>query len=306
MDSSGRTRRQFLRDAAVLAASGAAASAAANKPAYARAPIERKEGPRLKLSCAAYSYRRYLTGEHPKMTLDDFVEACAAADLDGVELTGYYFPQPITDEYLHDIKRKCYLLGLDISGTGHRNDFCRPPGPERDNDITSVKQWIDYAVVLGAPFCRIFAGGVAKDQTHDDTLKWCVEAIQTVSEYGGTRGVMCGLETHGGLTATAEETLRIIEGVKSDWFGLNLDPANFHTEDPYADTAALAKYAITVHLKTEVAPSGKGKQPMDFQRIIDIMRAVNYCGYLTIEHEADEDPAEAVPRYAKILRGLLA
>jgi sugar phosphate isomerase/epimerase len=301
----GRTRRQFIRDAAMLAAAGAAASGIGNVPTYAREPVERHQPPRLKLSCAAYSYRNYLTGQNPKMTLEDFVDACAAANFDGVELTGYYFPQPIAPEYLHRIKRKCYLLGLDISGTGHRNNFCRPPGPDRDKDIAWVKQWIDYAVILGAPFCRIFAGDVFESQTYEDTLRWCVDAIQQVSEYGGTRGVMCGLETHGGITATGEQTMRIIEGVKSDWFGLNLDIGNFRTADPYADAALLAKYAITAHLKTEVHPAGKEKQPMDFQRVIDIMRGVNYRGYLTIEHEANEDAAEAVPRYAKLLRGML-
>jgi sugar phosphate isomerase/epimerase len=304
IDPLGKTRRQFLRDTALFAA-GAAAFGGSGGAAFAREPIERKEKPRLKLSCAAYSYRRYLGGEQPTMTVPQFIDACAAADLDGVELTGYYFPQPVADDYLHEIKRQCYLLGIDISGTGHRNNFCRPPGPERDKDIAWVKEWIDHAVVLGAPFCRIYAGAVQEGQTYEDTLKWCIDAIQQVSEYGGTRGVMCGLETHGGITATAEQTLRIIDGVQSDWFGLNLDVANFHTQDPYADTAQVAKYAITVHLKTEVAPEGQGKQPMDFQRVIDIMRGVNYRGYLTIEHEANEDPAEAVPRYAKIIQGLL-
>jgi sugar phosphate isomerase/epimerase len=302
MNHCGRTRRQFLRDTTFLAALGAAAVGGA---AHAREPVERDQGPRLQLSCAAYSYRRYLGGDKPTMTVEQFIEACASANLDGVELTGYYFPQPITSDYLHHIKRKCYLLGLDISGTGHRNDFCRPPGPERDQDIAWVKQWIDHAATLGAPFCRIYAGGVRDGQTYNDTLRWCVEAIEEVSEYGGTRGVMCGLETHGGITATGEQTLRIMKAVKSDWFGLNLDIANFHTEDPYADAAMAAPYAITVHLKTEAHPAGQAKQPMDFRRVIDIMRGVNYRGYLTIEHEADEDPAEAVPRYAKLVRGLV-
>ena len=304
MDQRHRTRRQFLRDAA-LAAAGAAASGAGAARASARQAIARRQGPRLKLSCAAYSYRRYLSGAKPTMTVEDFIDACAGMDLDGVELTGYYFPQPVEDDYLCRIKRRCYLAGLDISGTGHRNDFCRPPGAERDSDIVWVKNWIDHAAVLGAPFCRIYAGNVHQGQTYDDTLRWCIDAIEQVSEYGGTRGVMCGLETHGGITSTAEQTLRICEGVKSDWFGINLDPGNYRTVDPYADTAQVAKYAITVHLKTEINPDGKGKQPMDFKRIIDTMRSVNYRGYLTIEHEADEGPAEAVPRYAKTLRGLL-
>lgn len=302
--SVGRTRREFLRDAALLAV-GAAALSGDSQPARARGSIVRKEQPRMRLSCAAYSYRRFLAGPEKNMDLDGFIEACAAADFDGVELTGYYFPEPITDEYLHHIRRECYLLGLDISGTGHRNDFCLPPGAERDREIASVKAWIDYAAIMGAPFCRVFAGGVPKGASYEQTLAWCIECIEAVSEYGGNRGVMVGLETHGGITSTAEQTLRIVEGVKDDWFGLNLDIANYHTEDPYAEAAKVARYAITVHLKTEVSPAGKPKQPMDFKRVIEILRAVNYRGYLTIEHEAAEDPREAVPRCAKTLQDLL-
>jgi sugar phosphate isomerase/epimerase len=302
--SLGKTRREFLRDAALMAAGAAAVGGAARQTAAAETP-ERHGLARMKLSCAAYSYRRFLAGPEKNMDLDGFVEACAAAGFDGVELTAYYFPDPITDEYLHHIKRKCYLLGLDISGTGHRNDFCRPPGPERDRDIAHVKAWIDYAAIMGAPYCRIFAGGVPKDATYEQALAWCIECIEQVSEYGGKRGVMVGLETHGGLTSTAEQTLRIVGGVKSDWFGLNLDIANLRAEDPYAEAEKLARHAIAVHLKTEVNPAGKSKQPMDFRRVIGIFRAINYRGYLTLEYEANEDPREAVPRCAKVLQGLL-
>ena len=301
---SGRTRREVLREA-MLVAAGVAACGGMTMPANAREPIGRRGQPRLRLSCAAYSYRRFLAGPEKNMDLDDFVAACAAAELDGVELTGYYFLEPVTEDYLHLIKRKCYLLGLEITGTGHRNNFCQPPGEARDRDIARVKEWVDHAAVMGAPYCRIYAGGVPEGATYEQALAWCVECIEQVSEYGGRRGVMLGLEVHGGLTSTAEQTLRIMEGVKSDWFGLNLDIGNYHTDDPYADTAKVAAYAITVHLKTEVRPAGQPKQPMDFPRVIDILRAANYRGYLTIEHEADEDPREAVPRYARILRGLL-
>jgi len=303
MEAYQPTRRRLLRDAALL---GAGATLGLPAAAAARPALERPGPSRLKLSCAAYSYRRFLAGPEQNMDLDAFIDACAAAGLDGVELTGYYFPDPVTGDYLHHLKRKCYLLGLDISGTGHRNNFCQPPGAAREKDIARTKAWIDYASILGSPFCRIYAGGVPEGATYEQALAWAAECIEEVSQYGGQKGVMCGVEVHGGITATAEQTLRLMAAVKSEWFGLNLDPANFHTADPYADTEQVARYAITVHLKTEVHPEGKPTQPMDFPRLIAILSRVNYRGYLTIEHEANEDPREAVPRYAKLLRGLLA
>jgi len=297
-----KTRREFLRDAALI---GAGAAGLGSGRADAREAISREGPPRLRVSCAAYSYRRFLTGPEKSMDLDDFIEACAAANLDGVELTAYYFPQPVTEEYLRRLKRKCYVLGLDISGIGVGSKMCLPPGKERESEIAEVKTRLDYAVVMGAPYCRVFAGGVPEGATYEQALAWCIECLEQVSEYGGKRGVMVGLETHGGITSTPEQTLRIVEGVKSDWFGLNLDVANFHGEDPYADAAKVARYAITVHLKTEVRPAGKPKEPMDLRRVVDLLRAVNYRGYLTIEHEADEDPREAVPRYVQVLRGIV-
>ena len=55
-------------------------------------PIERHGGPKFKFSLAAYSYRDLLTGKTPQLTLDDFIDDCAKMQLEGTELTSYYFP----------------------------------------------------------------------------------------------------------------------------------------------------------------------------------------------------------------------
>ena len=69
------------------------------------------------------------------MTLDDVIDYCAAHNIDGVDMTGYYFPgypKVPTDEYIYNLKRKAYLNGVTISGTGVRNDFTlADPQPAR-------------------------------------------------------------------------------------------------------------------------------------------------------------------------------
>ncbi len=60
------TRRQFL--ASALAAG---AGLALGGPAAAIDPIRRTGKPHLRLSLAAYSYRKYLDLKKPTMTLDD-------------------------------------------------------------------------------------------------------------------------------------------------------------------------------------------------------------------------------------------
>jgi len=114
------------------------------------------------------------------------------------------------------------------------------------------------------------------------------------------------LENHGGITATAEGTLSILQAVKSDWFGLNLDTGNFHTADPYADLEKVAPYAVVVQVKTELKRPDQKPEEADLKRKIEMLRKVNYRGYVVLEYEAAEDPKTAIPRYARQLRELIS
>ncbi|MFQ5809800.1 MAG: sugar phosphate isomerase/epimerase family protein, partial [Armatimonadota bacterium] len=293
-------RREFFRDAAWLATG--AAGALAVGPAFAREPIARAGEPRIKLACCAYTYRKYLSGKDATMTLDDFIEKCAELGLDGVELTSYYFPKPVTPEYLSHLKRKAFLLGMDISGTALGNNYCKPPGPERDGQIASTKQWLTYAGAMGAPCMRVFAGKAPDGVSDQEARKWVVECLEECSATAAEHGVILALENHGGVTATADGVLEMITAVDSEWCGLNLDTGNFRTEDPYADIAKVAPYAVTTHVKTDVRPRGGGAGPADFKRIVEILRGVGYRGYLSLEYEAREDPTTGVPKAVERMR----
>jgi sugar phosphate isomerase/epimerase len=289
--SRSQNRRSFLRDSALVAAGAVAAG-----PASAIEPIVRKGEPRIKLACCAYSYRAYLKGDDATMTLDDFIETCAELGYDGVELTSYYFPNPVTPEYLQQLKRKAFLLGMDVSGTALGNNYCHPPGEARDKQIASTKEWLAHAGAMGAPCMRVFAGKAPDGVSEEQARKWVVECLEECSDAAAEHGVFLALENHGGVTATADGVLEMITAVKSEWCGLNLDTGNFRTEDPYADIAKVAPYAVTTHVKTDVRPAGGSSGPADFKRIVAILRAVDYRGYLSLEYEAKEDPITGVPK----------
>lgn len=289
------TRRSFLAMAA------AAAACATPKSALAIGPIKRHGPSRIKLSLAAYSFRQALTGANRTMTLDDFVDRAAAWDLDAVEPTSYYFPDPPTPEYCRRLRRHASLLGLGISGTAIRNTFTHPPGPALDREIAHVKRWIDLAVDLGAPTIRIFAGDLQKGTTEAQARAWCIQAIQECCEYAGARGVILALENHGGIVATIDQTLAIVTAVESDWFGVNWDSGNFRSADPYGDLARLAPYAVVAQIKTEMFPNGV-REEADLRRVIGILRDAGYRGFVALEYEAAEDPFVAVPRHLDQLR----
>ncbi len=294
------TRRQFLHSA--LAAGTGMALSAGSTPAIE--PIGRNGKSHIRLSIAGYSYRKYLDLKKPTMTLDDFVELAAGMELDAVEPTAYYFAKT-TPEYLAHLKGKCTRLGLDVSGTAIGNNFCVTDPARLQKEITDTKQWVEHASRLGAKTIRIFAGYVEKGDTEEKARARCVAAIQEACDYAGQFGVYLALENHGGITTTIDQTLAIVQAVKHDWFGVNWDTGNFHSEDPYADLTRLAPYAVTVQIKTEIQRAGRKKEDADLKRLIDILRAADYRGYVALEYEADEEPKTAIPRHIETLKKLM-
>lgn len=303
------SRRDLLR----MNLAAAAALAVGGSPLLAAVPPVRNGKPHMKLSLAAYSFNRSLPKSwtpdqlsEAKFTLEKFIDFCAEQDLDGCELTAYYFPKEITNDYLMSLKERTFRLGLDISGTAIGNDFCLPEGEARERNLKMCRDWIDHSAALGAPAIRIFAGTVPKGESEEAARERCIAGINQSLDYAATKGVCLALENHGGITATPEQMLKIIEGVKpSPWFGVNFDGGNFSTADPYADLAKIAPYAINAQVKVEVSPGGK-KEPADLGRVVKILKDAGYRGFLVLEYEAKEDPLTAVPEYLKKLRDLIS
>ena len=298
------SRRTFLKTVGAAAAvTGFGPSAAAIEP------IKRRGGPQMKLSLAAYSFRKYLTdyrrgganATKGTMTLDDFVDLCADYGLPGTEITSYYVPEPVPDRYLQRLRRRALLAGLTVSGTAIGNTFTHPPGAERDREIAYTKRWIDRAADMGAPTIRIFAGNLQKGTTEAQARQWTIDAIRECCDYAGTKGVILALENHGGIVTTAEQLLSIVKAIDSEWFGITWDSGNFRSEDPYAELKMAAPYAVTAQIKVKV-----GGKPADLPRVVQILKDANYRGWLALEYEEEEEPKVAVPRYLDELRKLTA
>ncbi|AMV39743.1 sugar phosphate isomerase/epimerase family protein [Planctomyces sp. SH-PL62] len=296
-------RRGFLRRSLLAAA----VAPAVLRPAAALAipPLTRKRPSHLKLSIAAYSYRQLLTAKPPQMDMFGFVDLAADLGFDAVEATSYYFPATADDAYFARFKRHAFLEGLDVSGTAIGNNFCVPAGEKRAEQVANTKQWIDRAALFGAPVIRVFAGNVPKDSTEDAAFGWVVECMNEVLPYAESKGIVLALENHGGITARPEQLLKFVQAIDHPNFGVNLDTANFRGEDPYADIAQLAPYAVNVQVKTEIHRAGGKTEEADFGKIVDILIGALYSGYVVIEYEAKEDPMTAIPRYAAKMRNLI-
>jgi sugar phosphate isomerase/epimerase len=294
------TRRQFLQTATVT-------GLAFGSNAYAIEPIQRTGKPRIKLSIAGYSYRKYLDLKikpKPPMNLEDFVEIAADLNLEAVEPTAYYFADT-SPEYLAKLKGKCTRLGLDVSGTAIGNNFCVTDAEKMKMQMKYVRDWIEHTSRLGGKTVRIFAGNVEKGDTEEKARERVVAAIQESCDYAAKYGIILALENHGGIVTTIDQMLTIVKAVKHDWFGVNWDTGNFQSADPYDDLTKLAPYAVVVQIKGEIHRSGK-KEDADLKRLLDILRGVNYRGYVALEYEGEEEPKTAIPKLIATLQKLVA
>jgi len=304
-------RRSFVNLCLRAGVASAALVKLDQRPTVAVEPIKRPGSPRLLLSLAAYSFRDYFvstshkrdkeTDTAKRIDMFQFVDYCADHGCQGAEVTSYYFPSDVDHAYLTKLKRHAFLRGVALSGTAVGNTFTHSAGEKRNNEIASVKKWIDRAQTMGAPHVRVFAGGTERN-SKADAKKLCIEALEECCAYAGTKGIVLGLENHGGIVPEADDTVDIVRAVQSPWIGINLDTGNFNTADPYADIAKCAPYAVNVQFKSEIHRRGQKKEATDFDRVMKILHEANYQGYVALEYEAAEDPWQAVPGLLKRMK----
>jgi sugar phosphate isomerase/epimerase len=235
------------------------------------------------------------------MTYDDLVRLAVESDIDGLDLTVYWFPDT-SGGFLLPLRRLAYRNGVEIYSISVRSDMCRPTPELRAQEIAGVKRWIDVAATLGAGHIRVFGGDVPKGSTEDQASDWVAEILKRAGEYAGSKGVILGLENHGGITLRAERVIEIVKKVDSPWVGINLDTGNFR-ENSYRQIEMCVPYAVNAQFKTDIHENGKS-EPSDWPRIMKIFASAGYKGYLALEYEGEDDAVKAVPPLLRKLNDL--
>jgi sugar phosphate isomerase/epimerase len=247
--------------------------------------------PRLKTSLNAFSFNEPLN--KGAITIFEMLDFCAEHEFDAVDITAYYFPDypkvPEVD-FIYTVKNHARKLGLEISGTGVRNDFTLVDKSKRNEHIQLVKNWIGVAQKLGAPVIRIFAGlSVPAGYTWEQTAEWMVKDIKECVAYGKKHGVVVAVQNHNDFIRTPEHVHYLMKAVNDPWFGLIMDTGGYRQGDPYQDTLDTISYAVNWQIKEKIFVNGI-EMDTDIDRLIKIIKNSNYTGYLPIETLGVGDP----------------
>ena len=258
--------------------------------------ITTKKGNRFRLSLNAYSFNDMLMKK--KISKAEILEFCANTGFDAVDMTGYYFssyPETPSDAEIFDFKRKAHALGIEISGTGVRNEFSYSDSNALAKEIDTVLRWIEVAAKMGAPVLRIFT---AKQYSTGDERKRVNErilfALNKCLEKAKSHGVILGIQNHNDFLRTADECHELIGAINSPWLGLVVDTGNFIAADPYEEIRKSLPLAVNWQVKEKLLINGVQTR-MDLKRLCSIIQSSNYRGNIPIETLGMNDPLNEVP-----------
>jgi len=304
-------RRHFLAATAALSAAPLLrAQEPAAKPAAAAAI-------RNRIGVSSYSFWGF--NREDLRPIDICVEHAARMGFDGFEILQRQLLSTDRAE-LMKVKRRAFLLGLDLMGYSTHQGFLSPDKAKRREQIDHTIACLEQAYQLGIPTMRVNSGtwgtsgsfdelmanrGAEKPIegfTEEDAYGWVIDAYGELAGEAETRGIIMGLENHWGLGRTAEGVKRVVDAVNSPWLRVTLDTGNF-LEDPYDRLAILAPDTVLVQAKTYYGGGVWYSLDLDYERIAGITRAAGFTGYISLEFEGKEDPLTAVPKSLEMLRG---
>jgi hypothetical protein len=108
---------------------------------------------------------------------------------------------------------------------------------------------------------------------------------------------------------TSDDLLKLVGMVDSPWCDAIVDTGYFKTPGPYKDMEKAASYAVNWQVKESAFGAASGVA-LDLDRLLHIVRASGYSGYLPVETLSvagkEYDPYKVVPPFMKKLKEAIA
>jgi sugar phosphate isomerase/epimerase len=272
----------------------------------------------LKLSNYSLNYSDQIA--RGEMDVFRFLGLCRELGLEGASLHLRDLPDT-GSKTLARVRRAFLDQGLSVAMVTVSTDFGRLDH-RRDAELKQAREAIRVAGFLGAPLLRVFAGSATEATPRPAAWACAVDGVRQVCEEAARLGLPIGLQNHnhGGLCGTGADLLRFVQEVNHPNLTVVLDCGQFIGSvgaggGPAAGvsrsdlirsiqhTAPLARHVRAKFYR----PRADGSEPdIPYDRILDLLKAVHYPGFLDIVYEpvrpGGEDARTALPRIVAFLR----
>jgi len=249
------------------------------------------------------TFRRYLKDSPDSLlqgVLDpmDFPSIAASYGINSIELVNtFYYTKAEDQEFLTEFKKRCETAGVSVGlimcdALGNLGDA------DADARMAAVEnhyKWVDAAKFLGAHSIRVNAAGQG---TEAEVATNAADGLSKLGEYGASKGINIIVENHGGYSSDGVWLSGVMETVGMDNVGTLPDFGNFCIEretnrcklayDRYQGMTELMPFAKGVSAKSHRFDENGNETKSDFLRIMKIVKASGFKGYVGIEYEGDE------------------
>jgi L-ribulose-5-phosphate 3-epimerase len=287
-------RRTFFKQAgattAVLAAAGASRAADAAPPA--RAGDRGRKLP-FKISLAEWSL--HLALQSKKIDHLDFASIANGFGIDAVEYVNSFFKDKAKDRsYLSEMKRRAVgegvwsaLIMIDDEGK-----LGAAEEAQRKQAVENHKKWVEAAAFLGCHCIRVNANA---DGSPDEQAQRVTDGLRRLTEVADPFGISVTVENHGGLSSNGAWLAKVIKAVGHPRCGTLPDFGNFTIRegehyDRYQGVQELMPLAKAVSAKSHDFDKKGNEVHTDFLRMMKIVNAAGYHGYVGIEYEGQKLP----------------
>ena len=318
------SRRSFLKRAAAFGA------AALSQPAASIFAAEKKEP--FKISLAQWSLNKRFFKKAGAEPLDnlDFAKTAKKLGIDGIEYVNQMFMDKAEDKsYLGEMKTRAEGEGVKslLIMCDREGNLGDPDEAKRKKTVENHLKWLDAAVFLGCHSIRVNAASDPK-LTWDEQAKLAADGLHALCVEGDKRGLFVVVENHGGLSSNGKWLTQVMKQADHKRVGVVPDFGNFYTNrdnaelyNPYQGLREFMPWVKqAVSAKAYDWDTGAGKfytedrrEPreitLDFERLIKIVVAAGYSGYIGVEYEgqkhSEEDGIIRTRQALEELRGMV-
>lgn len=273
-------RRKFVGQLGLLSAAG-----------LMSIPTDAEASKKLffKISLAQWSFQKSL--KSGKLNALDFpVKARKEFDIDAVEYVNQFFKDKAKDQsFLNELKSRCKDNGVRsllimIDEEGHLGDT---DASRRTKAVENHYRWVDAAQFLGCHSIRVNCAGTG---TPDEVAAAGKDGLGRVSEYGKKAGINVIVENHGGYSSNGKWLTSVIKSVGMPNCGTlpdfgNFDLGNNTWYDRYQGVEEMMPFAKAVSAKSYEFDEQGNCTTIDYARMLRIVKAAGYRGYIGIEYE---------------------
>ena len=279
------SRRKFLKHVGMTTA-GVAVLPHLNLRA-AEKTVKSNQETWFKISLAQWSLHRTLyNGDLDNLDFPEF--AAKNFDIHAVEYVNQFFKDKAKDtSYLKELNKRAADNGVTnvlimVDGEGNLGDADES---KRVQAVENHYKWVDAAHFLGCKTIRVNAAG---EGTPEEVGKRCIASLSQLSDYAIDAGINVVVENHGGISSHGDWLSNVLHSVGKLNCGSLPDFGNFYEYDRYKGVKELMIYAKGVSAKTNVFDDKGNEREIDYARLMDIVKAANYRGYVGIEFECSE------------------